>query len=230
MRLAVIAWIKSGSPLPEGIRIFSQLARQDHPFIALLRADPVHLTAILRQELAVRVGLTDQDLTASDPSLRAGVHKSFRQNWPFLQDPDCPAELKILAADKITAWYRYTQAHEQLFDCTSLEEMRDTARDLMAHFLQNRLIIDEFRYYREHKSILGKHPIFSWTKQLRALRKLNPVALVEKRIRLEHNVWRIESELAKNKKPHLRITREQALRSKKMQLVEVNNLISKIES
>lgn len=230
MKSQVLAWIRSGSPLPEGIRIFSVLGKPDHPFIALLRADPAHLTAVLRQELAIRVGISSQDLASAATDAGANTRQSFRQNWPFLNDPDCPAELKILAADKITAWHRYTQAHERLFDCTSLEEMRDTARDLMAHFLQNRLIIDEFRYYREHKHILGKHPIFSWAKQLRALRKLNPVQLVEKRIRLEHNVWRIESELSKKDKPHLRTSREQALRAKKMQLTEVNNIISKINS
>ena len=227
MKTHLIQWIKSGSPLPEGIRLFALDSGDEHPFIALLRADPVHLTAVLRQELAIRAGV---NLSEVDPSLRGGTTKqSFRDNWPFLSAPDCPSELKILAADKISAWHRYTQAHDRLFDCTSLEEMRDTARALMADFFENRRIIAEFKYYREHKTILGQHPIFAYTKQLRALRKLNPVQLVEKRIKLEHNVWRIESELSKNDKPHLRASREQSLRAKKMQLAEVNAMISSIK-
>lgn len=227
MKIETLDWIKKGSPLPEGIRLFAQVSGSAHPFIALLQSDPDHLVAVLRQELALRAGI-HLDVIASD----AGAKQSpkFRDNWPFLSAPDCPPELKILAADKITAYHRYTQAHSRLFDCTSLEEMRDTARDLMNNFQENRRIIEEFRYYREHKTVLGQHPIFSWTKQLRVLRKLNPIALVEKRIKLEHNVWRIESLLAKKDKPHLRTAREQSLRSKKMQLTEVNNLISKITS
>jgi hypothetical protein len=234
MKNEVLNWLKQGSPLPEGIRLYTALSHPQHPFIALLRSDPDRLTPILRQELATRVGITlsvveGSVIARSEARATKQSPEKFRFQWTFLNTPDCPQELKILAADKITAYHRYTAAHDRLFDCTSLEEMRDTAQDLMRNFLENRAIIDEFRYYRDHKTILGKHPIFSYTRQLRALRKLNPVQLVKRRINLEHNIWRIEYQLSKNDKPHLRTAREQSLRAKKMQLVEVNHLISQIE-
>lgn len=217
MRLAILTWIKSGAPLQEGARLFALKKGKAHPFLKLLQADPEGCLPVLIRELAASEGINTDEITQ---------RPKLRDNWPFLKDPDCPAELKILAADKITAYWRYVQAHERLFDCVTREEQRDTMRELMANYQENRAIIAEFVYYKEHKNILGKHRIFKWTKELARLRQLKPIELIPVQHKLEHNIWRIESQLKSGKQPHLQTEREQRLQLKKMQLAELNRLIA----
>lgn len=166
---------------------------------------------------------------------RAGIEKEqeqnatprrrFRDDFPFLRDPDCPPELKILAADKITAHERYIQAHDHLFDCTTLDECYQTARAAIENFQENRSIFAELDYYREHHAILGKHRIFDHLRQLRKLRGLNIVALLAEQRRLRLAIWRINDEIRKGTKPHLLTQREQRRLQKEDLLREVDNLI-----
>jgi len=133
--------------------------------------------------------------------------------------------LKILAADKITAHERYIQAHDHLFDCTTLDECYQTARAAIENFQENRSIFAELDYYREHHAILGKHRIFDHLRQLRKLRGLNIVALLAEQRRLRLAIWRINDEIRKGTKPHLLTQREQRRLQKEDLLREVDNLI-----
>lgn len=220
MRIEIIGWVKSGAPLYEGIRLFALMAGKDHPFLKLLQANHQANYPILIRELCRRAGVQPEEITG---------RQKFRDNWPFLNDPDCPHELKVLAADKISAYHRYTRAHELLFDCVTPAEQLATVKTLVAAFRENRDIIAEFVHYRDHKAILGKHPIFKQMKELDALRKLNPVELVKLQAKLQHNIWRTEKELASGKKPHLEQERIQSLRWKKLQLEEVGKLLAKYQ-
>lgn len=216
MRLEILGWIKSGASLVEGIRLFSLYAGADHPFLKILDMDPEGCLPILIQELASRAGLDPGEIK---------VRPSFRVEWSFLNEPDCPGELKILAADKITAYHRYCKAHDLLFDCTSLEEQNQVARELISNYIENQAITAEFRYYKEHGNLLAKHPVFRWSKELRKIREMNPIELIQFKSKLEHNIWRIQDVIDKNSKPHLLTKREQSLRMKKMQLTEVQLMI-----
>ena len=149
----------------------------------------------------------------------------LRDDFPYLRDPDCPPELKILAADKITAHERYIQAHDHLFDCTTLDECYQTARSAIENFQENRDIFAELDYYREHHAVLGKHRIFDHLRQLRKLRGLNIVALLAEQRRLRLAIWRINDEIRKGTKPHLLTQREQRRLQKEDLLREVDNLI-----
>lgn len=221
MRLEIIDWLKSGASLIEGSRLFALCTRDNHPFLVLLESNPELCYPFLIQELG--------RIAEVDPSKLIEAPK-FRSNWPFLSDPDCPAELKILASDKISAYHRYCAAHAMLFHCGTKKEMQSVARDLMANYLENRAIIKEFRYYREHKTVLGKHLIFKWADEIRKLRKLNPIELVNLRIKLEHNIWRIQDQIKSKAQPHLRTSREQRLRFKQMQLAELQLIIRQYSS
>ena len=161
----------------------------------------------------------------SDLAEDADFRRRFRDDFPFLRDLDCPPELKILAADKITAHERYIQAHDHLFDCTTLDECYQTARAAIENFQENRNIFAELDYYREHHAILGKHRIFDHLRQLRKLRGLNIVALLAEQRRLRLAIWRINDEIRKGTKPHLLTQREQRRQQKEELLKEVDNLI-----
>lgn len=225
-KVTVYTWLKAGAPLDEGLRLFAKESGQDHPFVGLAHYNHQVAYPILIRELAVRAGIS----LAEVRRIRAGQKTgSFRENWPFLSDPSCPPELKVLAADKITAYWNYVRAHAQLFDCTSREEQWATVKMLMENYKENRAIIAEFVHYREHGHVLGKHPIFAEMKELAKLRKLGPIELVKMEGRLEHTIWRIEHEMRKNKKPHLQADRERRLRIKRRQLKEVQRLIGEMQ-
>jgi hypothetical protein len=92
--------------------------------------------------------------------------QSFREEYPFLNDPDCPNELKILATDKITAWKSYQAAHEQLTQINagtlevSEEEKLQLAKTATDAFARSESIKAELDNYQEKKEVLGKDPIF----------------------------------------------------------------------
>lgn len=220
MRLEIIGWVKSGAPLHEGVRLFALLAGDDHPFLKLIQADSEANYPILIYELCRRFGLEPEQITKRE---------KFRDNWPFLNEPNCPPELKILAADKISAYHRYTRAHSLLFDCVTAEEQLATVKVLIRSYLENRSIIAEFVHYKEHGHGLGKHPVFRQLRELESLRTLNPVELVQLKGKLEHNIWRIEKELSSGTKPHLEAERTERLRWKRMQLEEVTKLLMKYQ-
>ena len=223
-RLDIIHWLKSDAPIEEGIRLFSLCTHIDHPFIGLIKHNPEVCHGILIRELASRASINLKTLTASSTD-HVVKRKKFRDEWPFLQDINCPAELKILATNKITAYHNYVAAHARLFDCSSQEENFLTVKDLVENYIENRLILREFEYYNEHNNCLGKHPIFQEFEDLKQLRKMSPVALMSKKEKLEHNIWRIKKEIELNNKPHLKINREKSLQKKQNELNEVNRLL-----
>lgn len=103
--------------------------------------------------------------------------RSFRSEWPYLSNPTCPPQLKALAADKISCWERYTEAHKQLFDCSSLDECYQVAHTLIENFKENRQIHEELDYYKQHGTVLGLHRIFEQYKRFDELRGLKPIEL-----------------------------------------------------
>lgn len=154
---------------------------------------------------------------------------SFREEWPFLSNPSCPMELKVLASDKITAYHNYRSLHEKLFDCTDTVSAFETAKNLLENYRQNRLILAEFAFYKEHHRILGKHPVFKERKQLDQYRRMSAVQLYKEQQRLLGAIWRVKSEMAKGDKPHLLSERSARLASKQRELAAVEELMSDFE-
>lgn len=153
----------------------------------------------------------------------------FREDWPFLSEPDCPTELKALAADMITSWHNYVNAHEDLFKCTTPEECFEAAEKTVRNFYQNSVSRTEFQYYKEHHRILGKHPIFALTKKLDNLRRMPITELIRKRRNVQDSIWRAEREIKKGDRPDLKVSREERLSRLKMTLDEINRMIKEYE-
>ena len=95
----------------------------------------------------------------------------------------------------------------------------------MENYRQNRKILSEFAYYREHRKCLGKHEVFASMKRLEKLRGMSVVELVKRQRNLAGAIWRIRSEIRKGDKPHLLAEREARLKEKELELSEVNRLI-----
>jgi len=106
----------------------------------------------------------DQDEGQANKADNSNI--SFREEYPFLNAPDCPNELKILVADKLTAWKAYQAAHEQLAQgevgtlVLSEEEKLALAKTATDNFARSEAIKAELDHYQEKKEVLGKDPIF----------------------------------------------------------------------
>lgn len=88
----------------------------------------------------------------------------LREQYPFLNEDDCPDKLKILIADKITADHKFMTSREeiqQLIASDNEDVLFELAKKAVENFELNKEIKDELDYYGEHKEILGNHPIFS---------------------------------------------------------------------
>ena len=220
MKDEIRQWLDSGAEVQEGLRLLSLVAPNKH-LAKLVSLNPKRYKPLLIQSLASVI----EPATNSSP-----VRPSFREDWPFLSDCDCPNELKILVADKITTHRRYVEAHEKLYDCTTPDECFSVAKNLIENYIENRKIHSELAYYKAHRKILGKHPIFEEVKRCNELRHLPISSLFRRKENLEEAIWRINSEIRKGNKPHLLPRREQRLAAKQRELSEVNRIIDNYAS
>lgn len=109
--------------------------------------------------------------------------ESLRVEFPFLNSPDCPNELKILIADKITAWNEYLVLHDEVSKAESgelvltKEELQTKASRSIECFDENQKIYEELNAYKETGKVLGKHPIF---RTLQLTREVEVMTMEEK--------------------------------------------------
>lgn len=214
-------WICSGAEVTEGLRLLSIYAPNKW-LDALVRKAPKEYSHLLKKALLPFA----TEVPFSQTLTKGG---RFREDWPFLSEPDCPTELKALAADMITSWHNYVNAHEDLFKCTTPEECFETAEKTVRNFYQNSVSRTEFQYYKEHHRILGKHPIFALTKKLDNLRRMPITELIRKRRNVQDSIWRAEREIKKGDRPDLKVSREERLSRLKMTLDEINRMIKEYE-
>ena len=134
-------------------------------------------------------------------------------------------ELEALASRKFTKYRAYVRLHRQLRDCTSLEDCAKVAGELVDNYIDNRLIWEELTWYKEHGSLLGKHPAFAEFRRRRELNNLPVKELVKRQRQVEMNIWRVKSELAKGDKPHLDATRRERLAGYEKERADIVRLL-----
>lgn len=105
----------------------------------------------------------------------------LRDEFPFLREADCPDELKILTADRRTAYYKYVEAHESIQTKTLTEEqLAEAAKTVLENYLENRLIWKELKHYQDTKEPLGEHPIWRTKKLREEIMALDVKGLIKK--------------------------------------------------
>lgn len=209
-------WIREGADVREGLRLLS--AYRPNPWLAaLVERAPDRYGRLLRKALGV--------MGREDAGEAASRRRTMRDDWPFLGDPDCPQELKILAADKITAMRGFAREHGRLYSCTSPEEAYETAMRCILFYCQNRKIFSEFAYYKEHRAILGKHEIFAETARLRELRSAGILELVRRQKNLRTSINKLKAKLRAGDRPDLELSRTERLSASERELSEVERLI-----
>lgn len=134
-------------------------------------------------------------------------------------------ELEALASRKFTKYRAYVRLHRQLRDCTSLEDCARVSGELVDNYIDNRLIWEELTWYKEHGSLLGKHPAFAEFRRRRELNNLPVKELVKRQRQVEMNIWRVKSEMAKGDKPHLDATRRERLAGYEKERADIVRLL-----
>lgn len=216
MKNKIEDWLSAGGQPEAGISLLEEGGSSGF-FIRILRADPKGNSGFIRRLLCFRYQVIED--------ARQRASRTIREDFPFLNDPGCPIELKALITDKFSSFYAYRGFHRQLFDCTSLAECADKARKILSSYKENRMIYAELEYYRDHKQILGIHPVFASFTRIRGYRSMDMKALLKKQQKLKHNIWRIQSELQKGDKPHLDTERKMSLDNKQAELAEINRIL-----
>lgn len=221
MKEEVITWLREGCSAVKGVALYLQYG-DNLRFKALLRVNPEPQQAKLKLLLCRMAGVSD---TYSEAVQSIETDK-FRKMYPFLSDPSVPVEIKALATDKMTTYWKVVELHEKLFACHTNIDCLTIARALVNCFVEDQTIKKELDYYKRYGGVLGQHRIFSTHQRQEELRKMNLRDLLKKEKQLRDNVWRIKSEIAKGDKPHLLPEREKRLREKENELNLVNNLLN----
>lgn len=214
-------WLRSGAGVQEGLRLLSIYKPNPH-LARLVERHPDKYAHLLMKALAG----VDRKSVAETAVRRPGL----RETWPFLSQPDCPPELKILAADKITAYTGFAREHAKLFSCSTLEECLATAKKCVNFYCQNRKIFSEFAYYKEHGVVLGKHPIFDEMRHRRELLSMGILDMERRRQNLRDAIWRLKKQIRLDERPDLEASRMDLLETKERELDEIGRLIEEYEN
>lgn len=87
----------------------------------------------------------------------------IRDEYPFLNDENCPDVFKVLVADKITAYKKYAALHAEALEAADEKDAEDKLYELASEAVKayqlNIDIKDELDHYRDTEGkVLGKHP------------------------------------------------------------------------
>lgn len=106
-------------------------------------------------------------------------HQPLREEYPFLNDKNCPDILHTVVGRKVAAFKRYEANHaklQQILDKT-LElpkvEEDELAKLVEEDYNENLALHKELQYYKENGKLLGEHPLFAETVIIREVEKMS---------------------------------------------------------
>lgn len=219
MKNKVIAWLQGGCNFEEGVKLLDAAGiYRNFLHICQRQGETTSNKSMLEYQLIVLAGMTEKQaksIKKTEPAKKKKVamfsHEAntkklvheclspitldpqrtkLREEFPFLSDPGCPDELKILVSDKITAYLGYVSSHERLFTAKTKEETFSAARDTVEFFINNRRIYLELEHYKRHRHLLMQHPIFERRKREQEISEMKASELSSLEKQLEMNIWR----------------------------------------
>ena len=125
------------------------------------------------------------------------IRKVFRlrEEFPFLSQPDCPNELKILVADMITLHANYVAAHKNLFAAMQPEDIYEASATIVEDYIGNREIWAELEHYKKNGTILGKHKLFSIGERFAEIQNMPVASLVKLNNSLKGNISKTKKKI-----------------------------------
>lgn len=172
----------------------SELESKSHQDAPVFKIEP---TAATKEEI----------FTTAPTEVKEGI--KLREEFPFLNELDCPEELHILVGQKLSHYYAYVQAHKALLvvidpegeNTTPVEmtpeQIKDLAEAAVVNFEVNQLIWKELKHYDEHKEVLGTHPIFEQRIIKQNVDKMATADAVTRKSNLDNYIRRESKKLEK---------------------------------
>jgi hypothetical protein len=152
----------------------------------------------------------------------------LREHFPFLKDPNCPNEAKVLVADMISSYEKYRETHADLFDATSEEDILKACQNIVEPYLENREIWDELEHFKKTGEFLGEYPIFNLKDQFENLKNMDGKKLAKRRETLINGINRNKKDIEKGEADPEQIESwRKALAKRELELVEVDRLLAK---
>lgn len=227
-------WLLGGADPQVGLRLFLDYCQVQKSAARIISKNPdmhlqlIKIALLKKAELPYNIVIAPASTVIASEAKQSQNSQAtkVRNQWPFLADPDCPPELKLLISDKITAYRNCVQHYEQLPNATTAQQQLITVQALVTNFINNHDIYKELKHYKDTGKILGQHAIFAQYQRILDLRNLQIMDLFKKKQNLEHAIWRTNSKIKKDKRPDLLHGRQEKLKEFKMQLAEVDRLLS----
>lgn len=138
------------------------------------------------------------------PALPEGEGEGIREEFPFLNDENCPDVLKIAVADKITAYKKHQEINDLLQKHAnkevelSEEELASLGKQAVEAHRENTELYDELLYYKEKGTFLAKHPLFWREKMQQEVELMNAEELLKYKKASELFFKRNEEDLKKS--------------------------------
>jgi uncharacterized protein (UPF0297 family) len=190
---------------------------------SILKSKPENITP----EVVEKVVIEEKLITSTDIPEKVKKAIKLRKEFPFLNEKDCPDELKILVADMLTTHACYVKNHEKLFQNITEEQKDDIAKDVVEDYLENRQIWEELNHYKEHGAVKGEHPIFAQMEKLHKYDEMSINNLHKNRERVYGNMMK-NQKLLENEPEHKNtVNRKEAVESYKLELTHIDTLIDK---
>lgn len=153
--------------------------------------------------------ITEVIISASDEVKQV---LKFREEFPFINNPDLPEELKILITDKFSHYHAFAAAHRELFEkivvpnqngkkASADAEIFKIAKSAIENFQTDQLIYDELKHYSETGQVLGVHPIFAKRKLQAEIDKMTTFEITKRKGNLENYIRRDTINAEKSKTP-----------------------------
>jgi hypothetical protein len=125
----------------------------------------------------------------------------LREEFPFLNDPKCPDEFKILVADKYSNFIKFKESHADLFTAENENDLLEASKEVVENVLENQLIWDELDHFKRTGEILGKHAIFTRVDLRKKYMAMAIPDLIIARENCKKRISALNVEIEKNKKP-----------------------------
>lgn len=254
MRNKVITWLQSGCNFDEGLKLLDaagiyrsflhscQRQGETPSNRSMLEYQLIRLAG-LNEKQARQIKKTNhkKEIVPVSPKTEGHVKKldqqalaplpvdphrqKIREEFPFLSEPGCPDELKILVSDKITSYHCYVAAHARLFTVKSKEETFNAARDTVENYINNRRIYEELDHYKRHRHLLMQHPIFERRKREKEISSMSAAGLAGLKKKLEMNIWRNKKLIEKEPGHEQTFSRADKVKNYEFELKIVNRLL-----
>lgn len=110
----------------------------------------------------------------------------IRDEYPFLNDPNCPDVFKVLVSDKITAYKEYAKKHAEALEAADQgeaeEKLYELASAAVKDYQMNQDIKAELDFYRDSPGrVLGKHPALAGMKLQQEVNDMSEADLLQQR-------------------------------------------------